>query len=56
MHMQPAFKDCPARLDGTSARLFEQGLCLPSGSSLTDSEQDRVVEGFLAVADRPRRA
>ena len=25
----------PARLDGTSARLFEQGLCLPSGSSLT---------------------
>ena len=55
MHMQPAFKGCPARLDGTSARLFEQGLCLPSGSSLTDSEQDRVVEGFLAVAERPRR-
>ena len=25
MHLQPVFRDCPARLDGTSARLFEQG-------------------------------
>ena len=29
MHLQPVFADCPGRLDGTSARLFEPGLCLP---------------------------
>ena len=34
----------PSRSAGTSAaRLFERGLCLPSGSSLTDEDQDRVV-------------
>jgi dTDP-4-amino-4,6-dideoxygalactose transaminase len=52
MHLQPVFRDCPSRLDGTSDRLFEQGLCLPSGSSLTEDDQDRVVEGCLVVAER----
>ncbi len=35
MHLQPALAHCPAVLAGVSERLFEQGLCLPSGSSLT---------------------
>ena len=52
MHLQPVFRDCPARLDGTSARLFERGLCLPSGSTLTEADQDRIVEGLLEVATR----
>jgi pyridoxal phosphate-dependent aminotransferase EpsN len=51
MHLQPVFADCPARLDGTSARLFATGLCLPSGSSLTATEQDRVIEGIQAVLE-----
>lgn len=43
MHLQPVFADAPARVDGTSERLFATGLCLPSGSTLSDGDQDRVV-------------
>ena len=32
-----------------SARLFEQGLCLPSGSAMSDADQDRVVSVVLAT-------
>jgi len=51
MHLQPVFAGCPARLDGTAERLFETGLCLPSGSSLTTRDQDRVIEGILEVVE-----
>jgi dTDP-4-amino-4,6-dideoxygalactose transaminase len=44
MHLQPVFADAPARVDGTSQRLFEHGLCLPSGSVLTDAQVERVAE------------
>jgi dTDP-4-amino-4,6-dideoxygalactose transaminase len=47
MHLQPVWAGLPSRLDGTSASLFETGLCLPSGSSLTDADQDRVIAGLL---------
>jgi len=43
MHLQPVFASCPARIDGTSERLFHSGLCLPSGSSLCESDQDRII-------------
>lgn len=43
MHMQPIFADAPFYGDGTSERLFDQGLCLPSGSNLTQDDLDRVV-------------
>lgn len=43
MHLQPVFADAPARVDGTSERLFATGLCLPSGSTLSDADQDRVI-------------
>lgn len=43
MHLQPVFHGC-AVLGGTVAEeLFTRGLCLPSGSSLSDAEQARVV-------------
>lgn len=44
MHMQPVFKDCMAYTDGTSENLFDRGLCLPSGSTLTDSQIIYVSE------------
>ena len=50
MHQQPVFKDLPARLDGTSSELFRTGLCLPSGSSLTHADQDRVIGAILELA------
>lgn len=43
MHLQPIFKEFPAYIDGTSENLFEKGLCLPSGSNLTQEDLDRVV-------------
>jgi dTDP-4-amino-4,6-dideoxygalactose transaminase len=44
MHMQPVFADCPYYGDGTSERIFERGLCLPSGSSLTDEQITFVAD------------
>lgn len=47
MHAQPVHRGNPARLDGTADRLYATGLCLPSGSAMTDAEQQRVVNAFL---------
>ena len=47
LHMQPAFVDATANVDGTSEALFGAGLCLPSGSVLTDDELDRIVDVML---------
>jgi len=44
MHLQPVYAEAPRRVDGTSERLFTTGLCLPSGSSLSDVDQDRVID------------
>jgi dTDP-4-amino-4,6-dideoxygalactose transaminase len=43
MHLQPAFEHCDKRGGAVAEELFEKALCLPSGSSLTDDEQDRVI-------------
>jgi dTDP-4-amino-4,6-dideoxygalactose transaminase len=53
MHLQPVFRDCESRLDGTADRLFRTGLCLPSGSSLTHDDQDRVIAAVLERAGVP---
>ena len=49
MHLQPVFDGAPARVDGTSDALFATGLCLPSGSGLTEAEQVRVIERLAAA-------
>lgn len=46
MHMQPLFEGVPCFGGKVSEKLFEQGICLPSGSSLTEEEQSRVIEGI----------
>lgn len=43
MHLQPIFKNCASYLNGVSEDLFNRGLCLPSGSNLTNGERERVV-------------
>ena len=48
MHMQPVFSDCPAYVNGCSEQLFQQGLCLPSGSNMTDDDRARVLEVLKA--------
>ena len=49
MHLQPVYEGAPAYGGVVSASLFERGLCLPSGSALTDADQQRVVETLLAT-------
>ncbi len=44
MHLQPIYRDAPMFGGDVSARLFAHGLCLPSGSALSEADQDRVVE------------
>jgi dTDP-4-amino-4,6-dideoxygalactose transaminase len=44
MHLQPVFADAPFYGNGTSEHLFDVGLCLPSGPTLTDDDIKRVVE------------
>ena len=47
MHLQPLYNDCDfireKKID-VSASLFKKGLCLPSGSNLSQKEQDRVID------------
>ncbi|MEY4712594.1 MAG: hypothetical protein RIS88_2044 [Pseudomonadota bacterium] len=47
MHLQPLFQGAPyfphAEGNDVGARLFERGVCLPSGSNLTDAEIERVI-------------
>jgi dTDP-4-amino-4,6-dideoxygalactose transaminase len=43
MHMQPVFADCPFYGAGTSEKLFRNGICLPSGSSLSDNDRERIA-------------
>jgi dTDP-4-amino-4,6-dideoxygalactose transaminase len=50
MHLQPVFRDCVMRGGAVSADLFHRGLCLPSGSALTDQDRERVVAAVRAVA------
>jgi len=49
MHAQPVFKDAPRRVNGFSDMLFERGLCLPSGSSMSDEDVALVAKIVLGV-------
>lgn len=44
MHLQPVFKDAPNFTNGISEKLFEKGLCLPSGSNLCEEDLNRVTK------------
>lgn len=44
MHLQPVFEGNAYYGEGISEKLFENGLCLPSGSNLEQVDLDRVIE------------
>lgn len=52
MHLQPAFADCQTIGGTVAAALFARGLCLPSGSNLTDLELDRVSSAIRTIHSR----
>jgi len=51
MHLQPYYKNCEyVTYDSDiSTELFNAGLCLPSGSSLSESEQDRIIDILFSL-------
>jgi len=52
MHLQPVYRDQPMCGGAVSERLFETGLCLPSGSTLSADDQRRVIDLVLGAAGR----
>ncbi|NMO56406.1 aminotransferase class I/II-fold pyridoxal phosphate-dependent enzyme [Actinoplanes sp. TBRC 11911] len=52
LHLQPMFRDFPMRGGDTCADLFDRGLCLPSGSALTQQDRERVVQAVRAAAEQ----
>jgi len=56
MHLQPVFAACRVRGGAVAAELFEKGLCLPSGSSLTAAERDLVASEIVLCQQRRSRA
>lgn len=49
MHLQPLYNDVSFYGNNVSEKLFEYGLCLPSGSNLTDEDRSRVVSAIKKV-------
>jgi len=51
MHLQPLYKGADyVSLDGdVSKNLFENGLCLPSGSNLSEKDQNRIIDIILSL-------
>jgi dTDP-4-amino-4,6-dideoxygalactose transaminase len=49
MHLQPVFASFPYFGTGVADRLFDQGLCLPSGSSLTPTDRERIANVLRRV-------
>jgi dTDP-4-amino-4,6-dideoxygalactose transaminase len=47
MHMQPIFATAPYFGNKVAEQLFEDGLCLPSGSNLTDTDRNRIKEAIV---------
>ena len=52
MHLQPVFKNCPSYTNGVSENLFKTGLCLPSGTAMSEEDLNRVISSLRkAVID-----
>jgi glutamine amidotransferase len=48
MHLQPVFKNCRAVGGAVSEEIFEKGLCLPSGTAMTESDLDHAMTSLAA--------
>lgn len=49
MHLQPVFSHCPFYGEGLSETLFQNGLCLPSGSNLTEADFERIFNVLSSI-------
>lgn len=49
LHLQPLFADCPYYGKSVAENLFNQGICLPSGSAMTSDNLKRVVQVIKSI-------
>ncbi|WP_341201698.1 DegT/DnrJ/EryC1/StrS family aminotransferase [Planomicrobium okeanokoites] len=60
LHLQPLFENAMFyshdQNGAVSERLFEQGLCLPSGSNMTVEQQGRVIDKFFEVLQKEKQS
>ena len=47
MHQQPVFADCEMVGGTVSDDLFARGICLPSGSAMTEAQHERVIASLI---------
>ena len=52
MHLQPVFANAPYYGNNVAEQLFENGLCLPSGSNLTDADRTRITQKVKEVFNK----
>lgn len=52
MHMQPVFESSPFYGANISEKLFDNGLCLPSGSNLSDEDFERIFQAIDKILSR----
>ena len=48
MHLQPIFNSAPYYGGTIASKLFENGLCLPSGSNLNENEKERIASSIVS--------
>jgi dTDP-4-amino-4,6-dideoxygalactose transaminase len=51
MHMQPIFEGCEFVSAGVSEKLFENGLCLPSGTAMNETDLERIVAVICKIQE-----
>jgi dTDP-4-amino-4,6-dideoxygalactose transaminase len=56
MHLQPVFEGSRFFGTGVCEELFEKGLCLPSGSNLTDADFERIFAVLDSLFKTPQNA
>ena len=49
MHLQPIYSDCEIVGGSVAEDIFEKGLCLPSGTAMSEADLVRVVEVIRAT-------
>jgi dTDP-4-amino-4,6-dideoxygalactose transaminase len=56
MHLQPVFKESRYYGENVAETLFEYGLCLPSGSNLTDLDRDRIKKSINVFLNNQKQS
>jgi dTDP-4-amino-4,6-dideoxygalactose transaminase len=55
LHLQPVFAECECFGGEVAKDLFTRGLCLPSGSNLTNEDLERVISAIVAVHNHNKK-